>query len=334
MTDTPFFSIIMPVYNAAPYLRECLESILAQDFSDWEAILVDDHSSDSSADIAEEFSHYDTRIRLFKSEKNSGGAHTPRLKAASLARAERIVTVDADDKLSPDLLSKLYDHINTDNADLVIPEMWKMKGEECYKLLPLDSIDIAKIWNGRDLVAHTLIKWEIPMCGFATKREIYLAADSHISADERKSIFADELHSRWLLSMCHSVAMCNARYFYRYNTESVTNVNLPRIIQSRLLTADSLIAMTSSTFGKESPTYIRSLENKLYKAVDLLRLISSSDLTPGQTRTCVRLVSSAMKDFNLVKLKGMTSPRYLALMRLPLPFARIVLKIIDFIIKK
>ncbi len=43
---TPFFSIIIPVYNVAPYLRECLDSVLAQTFTDWEAICVDDGSTD------------------------------------------------------------------------------------------------------------------------------------------------------------------------------------------------------------------------------------------------------------------------------------------------
>lgn len=334
MADKPFFSIIIPVYNAAPYLRECLESLLAQEFGDWEAILVDDASSDSSAEIVEEFSRYDNRIWLFRSERNSGGAYTPRFKAASLARAHHIVTIDADDKVSADLLSKLHARIADDNADLVIPEMWRMNGQECRRLLPTDAIDVAKIWSGRDLVSHTLVQWDIPMCGFAVRREIYLAAYSHISGEEQKSIFADELHSRWLLSMCRRVAMCDARYLYRYNIDSVTNVNLPRIIQSRLMTADSLIGMASSSFGQGTPTYMRALENKLYKAVDLLRLINSSSLKPCQKLACMKLVGSAMNGFDLSPLKGHTSPRYLTLMKLPMPMAGISLKIIDSIIKK
>ena len=333
-TGRPFFSIIIPVYNAASYLRECIDSVRQQDFEDWEAILVDDCSTDSSTDIIEEFQKTDPRIKLSRSESNSGGACLPRLRAAKLSRGRYIVTIDADDTVDSDLLDSLHKAVTTDSIDLVIPEMWRFGRESSGKYLPLDFIDVDAVWRGRDLVEQTLVRWAIPMCGFAIRREIYLKAYTKVNPEEGKSIFADELLSRWLLFLSDKVRMCGSRYHYRYNSESVTNVNLPRIIQSRLTTADSLIAMTASAFGKDSSTYLRALENKLYKAVDLLRLITSSHLTAYGKLTCTRIVSSAMKGFDRRPLKGKTSPRYLALMRLPMPMARITLKIIDSIIKK
>lgn len=333
-TERPFFSIIIPVYNAAPYLKECLDSVRQQGFGDWEAILVDDGSTDSSTDIIEDFQKKDPRIKLFRSENNSGGAFLPRLRAAKLSRGRYIVTIDADDTVDSDLLDSLHEAVAADGIDLVIPEMWRFGRESSSKYLPLDFIDVDAVWRGRDLVEQTLVRWAIPMCGFAIRREIYLKAYTKVNPEEGKSIFADELLSRWLLFLSDKVRMCGSRYHYRYNSDSVTNVNLPRIIQSRLTTADSLITMTASAFGKDSSTYLRALENKLYKAVDLLRLISSSDLAAYRKLSCTRLVASAMKGFDLRPLKGKTSPRYLALMRLPMPMARITLKIIDSIIKK
>ena len=61
---TPLFSIIIPVYNVAPYLRECLDSVLAQTFTDWEAICVDDGSTDGSGVILDEYAAKDKKLIL------------------------------------------------------------------------------------------------------------------------------------------------------------------------------------------------------------------------------------------------------------------------------
>ena len=64
----PYFSIIIPVYNVAPYLRECLDSVLAQTFTDWEVICVDDGSTDGSGEILEEYAVKDKRFKVVHQE--------------------------------------------------------------------------------------------------------------------------------------------------------------------------------------------------------------------------------------------------------------------------
>ena len=332
ISGKPFFSILIPVYNAGSYIEDCLNDILRQDFQDWEIIIVDDVSSDDSVAKAEAFSKADPRIRIFRSDKNSGGPHTPRITASRHAKGEYVVPIDADDKVSDDLLKTLRKSIESHKADMVIPEMWRLKESSSYKILPLEYIDASGIWAGRDLVEHTLCRWAIPMAGFAVRRDIYIEADKMITEEDRKSSFVDELLSRWLLFMCRSVYMCDARYFYRENNGSVTNVNIPRIIDSKLRLCDSLISMTAASFGENSHTHLKALENKFNRAIDLLRLINGSDLKGQQKSSAVRKISSSMKYFDLSILKGKASPRYLALMSLPVPLARIALKILDPVI--
>lgn len=329
----PYFSIIMPVYNAGEYLRESLHDIQNQDFQDWEAVIVDDGSTDNSVDIAESFGKADRRIKVFRSDKNSGGAHAPRMRAASLARANYLVTIDADDRVSGNLLKTLYEYINSTDADLVIPEMWRLEGNASFKILPLEHIDSHKTWNGRDLVAHTLRQWAIPMAGFAIRRGIYIDADSKLRVGDRQSIFADELHSRWILFLCSKVRLCDARYFYRNNGDSVTNINILRAVKSRMLTAEALISMTAEAFGNNSETHLRAIENKFTTAIGMLRLINRSGLDNATKRYATENISTAMDRFDFSILKGRISPRYLALMRLPIPIARKALKFIDSIIK-
>ena len=67
----PYFSIIIPVYNVAPYLRECLDSVLKQTFTDWEAICIDDGSTDESGAILDEYAAKDKRFRVIH-QANAG----------------------------------------------------------------------------------------------------------------------------------------------------------------------------------------------------------------------------------------------------------------------
>lgn len=91
----PFFSIIIPVYNVAPYLRECLDSVLAQTFTDWEAICVDDGSTDGSGAILDEYAAKDSRFRVF--HQPNAGVSAARNRGLDEAKGEWICFLDADD---------------------------------------------------------------------------------------------------------------------------------------------------------------------------------------------------------------------------------------------
>ncbi len=101
----PRFSIVVPAYNAETTLRETLDSVLAQDYGDWECIVVDDGSTDSTAKISEEYCRADDRFRLVRQEnKGTSGAYRSGVAAAS---AELIAICSADDLLLPNYLSTM-----------------------------------------------------------------------------------------------------------------------------------------------------------------------------------------------------------------------------------
>ena len=103
---TPFFSIIIPVYNVAPYLRECLDSVLAQTFTDWEAICVDDGSTDGSGMIIDEYATNDKRI-IAQHQVNMG-VSSARNRGLDFVLGKWILFLDSDDFWKCNFLEKIY----------------------------------------------------------------------------------------------------------------------------------------------------------------------------------------------------------------------------------
>jgi glycosyltransferase involved in cell wall biosynthesis len=108
----PEVSVIIPVYNVAPYLRPCLESVLGQTFADLEVICVDDGSSDGSSAILADYAEKDARLKVLAQEH--GGQARARNKGLSLAQGRYISFVDSDDFLERDAYEKSLPHFAED----------------------------------------------------------------------------------------------------------------------------------------------------------------------------------------------------------------------------
>lgn len=114
----PEVSIIVPVYKAEKYLNRCVDSILAQTFTDWELLLIDDGSPDRSDEICDEYAKKDFRIRVI--HKENGGVSSARQRGLDEAVGEYTIHVDSDDWVEPNMLEELYKKAKQDDADIVI----------------------------------------------------------------------------------------------------------------------------------------------------------------------------------------------------------------------
>lgn len=117
----PKISVIVPVYNVEKYLHQCIDSILAQTFSDFELILVDDGSTDNSGTICDEYATRDSRIKVLH-QQNSGQATARNVGidwTFKNSNSEYICFIDSDDWVSLDYLEKLYDVAIDSGLDLV-----------------------------------------------------------------------------------------------------------------------------------------------------------------------------------------------------------------------
>lgn len=115
-TRQPAISIIVPVYKAERFLNECIDSILAQTFPDFELILVDDGSPDSCPALCDAAAAKDKRIRVI--HKKNGGQSTARNAGLDAARGEWIAFVDSDDTITPDYCAKLYAAVQQTGAQI------------------------------------------------------------------------------------------------------------------------------------------------------------------------------------------------------------------------
>ncbi|KGP76772.1 hypothetical protein JT05_02885, partial [Desulfosporosinus sp. Tol-M] len=117
----PKISIILPVYNVAPYLRECLDSIQEQTYKDFETILIDDGSTDGSGQICD---WYDSKYKRFKViHKSNGGVSSARNMGLDMAQGEYIGFIDPDDFISPDFYELLLDTLESSGSDISISGM-------------------------------------------------------------------------------------------------------------------------------------------------------------------------------------------------------------------
>lgn len=123
----PKISVIIPIYNVEEYLPVCLDSVLAQTFSDFEAVCVNDGSPDNSAAILEKYAKKDARIKVVN--RPNGGLSAARNTGLENACGEYIYFLDSDDYIHPQLLEILYKEICGDNCDFVSCRFQKVKGK-------------------------------------------------------------------------------------------------------------------------------------------------------------------------------------------------------------
>ena len=117
--EKPLISVVVPVYNAAPYLERCFASIQAQTWENLEVIAVDDGSSDGSGGLCDAFAKRDERVRTVHFQKNRGPS-AARNEGIRQARGRFLSFVDADDHIEPGLLERLYNNLSENKADVSV----------------------------------------------------------------------------------------------------------------------------------------------------------------------------------------------------------------------
>ncbi len=204
------YTIIIPVYNAEKTIRQCLESILCQSNKDFELILINDGSIDTSGDICNEYASKDSRIKVF--HKPNGGVSSARNLGLEHAKGEWITFIDADDYIDQNYLP------DDDNckSDLLI-QNWKNQGtNEIIEYIPKQNINL----NDKiEFINEHLHKY-IFRCPWAKFYKHNIIEKNDIKFDKRFSIGEDSLFVYDYLYHCHSIKIIGSSYYmYKRNEE-------------------------------------------------------------------------------------------------------------------
>lgn len=195
----PEISVIVPVYKSEQYLRTCIDSILAQTFTDFELILVDDGSPDGSGNICDEYAAKDSRIHVI--HKINGGASSARNEGLRNARGNWITFIDSDDYVLDSYLKDLYEPAY--DLTVIGHKHIDCKTKICYEK-SVKSVQISHLdTNNMSELLQDLGTYWIMFCwGRLFKKEIL----AH-TFDESLCIGEDYLFSAEYICRCRSICL-------------------------------------------------------------------------------------------------------------------------------
>lgn len=147
-------SIIIPVYNVADYLEECIASIVVQTYKDLEIILVDDGSTDSSGKICDKWAEKDARIRVI--HKKNGGMSDARNAGLDIAKGELIGFIDSDDVIRNDMYERLYALMEEHKAEISCCNFQKEETFPDISILGNDTQDHVQTYTAREALEATI----------------------------------------------------------------------------------------------------------------------------------------------------------------------------------
>lgn len=216
-----FASIIVPVYNAERWLKECIDSILAQSDRDFELILIDDGSSDHSGTILDSYAESDPeRIRVIH-QTNHGVSHA-RNTGISLARGEFLLFVDADDLVHPQLVEMLKTAETLTHSDCYYWNYLEFEDSVHFEPLQDHSFEI----RPRDHLIADIFDANKNICGYLWNKAFRRLCTQDIRMDEDVLLQEDLLYVCRVLASNPSIACCKLDmplYGYRQFLQSATH---------------------------------------------------------------------------------------------------------------
>ena len=211
----PAISIIVPIYNMEKLMRRCIDSLLAQTFTDYELLLIDDGSTDGSPAICDEYLQRDSRIRVY--HKPNGGLSDARNYGLAHATGTYTIFADPDDWVSPEGLDRLYATAEESQADMTMCDLYREDAYSrhyvCQRPQSLRAGDVLKELLPDNIQGFTVNK--------LIRRDVYERFDIRYP----KGIYGCEDQYTMAAILLHDLKMAYvpvAFYHYMYNSASLT----------------------------------------------------------------------------------------------------------------
>lgn len=308
------FSVIVPIYKVEEYLERCIDSILAQTFTDFEILLVDDGSPDRCPQICDEYQKNDNRIRVI--HKPNGGLISARNAGIRESKGDYITYVDADDWIKPELLQFVHDRIaeSSEPVDMVVFSAEKFYSDHTEPM----SNKVQAGWYDRErlekeIFPFLLVKWRKDgsignmVEGFTwnkpCRRELQA---EHYVRDERIRMFTDEPMTYECLLNCRNVYICDEP-LYMYNQTNVNSI----LAQGKKNYLSKSFYYLVSYMQEHMKGYVPCVDRQLneYPAHLVTRTAKQKIMVEPTFRQAVRSVKAGLKEsrmLSLIRLKGLS----------------------------
>ena len=212
----PKVSVVMAVYNKAPYLQESIGSVLKQDMGDFELVCVDAASTDDSLQILKEYAAQDPRVKVYRTAYSRIPAVTKNY-GIDRTSGTYVFNLDADDYLQSDTLGKMVTRLQETDADAILPDLQTVSenGEDQSPFISGVKGDRSRLLTNRQAVTESL-DWTIH--GFALWRGNLIRKIRF----EEFGTYSDEYSTRVLFFNCRKVGFCSGTYYHRVSNKSLT----------------------------------------------------------------------------------------------------------------
>lgn len=269
MSDFPLISVIVPVYNVEPYLRQCLDSILNQSYSNIEIIIIASTSDDNSCDICMDYERKDSRVKVVHSEPQ--GLSAARNLGLAVSNGIFVSFIDSDDFVNPDFISVLYGIIDEFECDIAQCDYCDVVESNCELHVICDS-EIT-VYSGLDMCyniynpkysTQSIVSWSK-----LYKMELFRSINFPFG-----KIHEDEATSYRLFFKSQRVGLTQQKlYYYRQRSDSIMgqrfslkNLDFLNALSDRLYFfkragETELYGMTLKVYSEVFPTYLYNVKN-------------------------------------------------------------------------
>ena len=274
----PKLSVIVPVYNTEKYLRECVDSILAQTFTDFELILVDDGSTDGSGAICDDYAAKDPRIQVV--HQQNGGATVARRSGVRIAQGEYVTFVDSDDWIDRDMYRIM---LAWEPADVLICNMCQYTDAGFYKIKCYinpgiyDTQALMEKFYSTMLFDFEQCQPALPpsLCNKLFRADIVRKVIENVS--DSITYGEDALCSYACILDAEQIYLTDQRlYYYRMNPESVSNVYNKKMFATLKALGKEMVRqvaernrdMQSQVYGYLARNALEAIRNELLYHTD------------------------------------------------------------------
>lgn len=274
-------SVILPIYNVESYLRRCIESVIAQTYTNIEIFLVDDGSTDGSAEICDEYAALDNRINVI--HKENGGLSDARNVGIRASQGRYITVIDSDDYVTHDYVAVLYNAIKRANCDIAIAShlviyengtvLDKSTGEDTI-LTPEQALNRILYDNGVDLSAWAKLY----------DRRLFDTIEYPV-----RRLFEDAATTYLLIDKADAVAFISKPiYYYMIRGNSITGQCFSSSKMDLITSTEEMCTYIANKY----PSLIRPAKRRLLHAYfsTLSQLAMSSKPSPNEQKQLMRYI--------------------------------------------